>query len=68
MTLLLPHRCTVQRHAALPYLFRASCHCGWQALASTEANAKAAAASHLSAEEAFPDWSFLTPPGEGRPN
>lgn len=65
MSLILPHRTTTQRHSAIPYLWRASCSCGWSAFAGDAVHARAAADEHLSAEEPFPeDWLPADPDSE----
>lgn len=62
MSLIVPHRTTVQGHAQIPYLFRAFCSCGWEAFAGNEGNANLAAQQHLIEEEPFPDAeAFLDP-------
>lgn len=54
-TLLIPHRPTIRRHSAVPFLWRIVCPaCKWTAYAATEARALAAANSHTEAEEPFP--------------
>jgi hypothetical protein len=60
MPLILPHRITIQRHASVPYLWRATCLCKWSALAPSQERIKMAASEHISEEVAFPDWSFLS--------
>lgn len=45
----------VRRHAALPYLWRGVCTCGWYALAASEARARMGLDHHISSEEPFPD-------------
>lgn len=64
MSLIVPHRITIQRHAQIPYLWRVRCICGFVAFAPAEWKAKACATSHIEAEEAFPDYSFLGEPPE----
>ncbi len=47
------HHTEVKGHSVVPYLFRASCTCGWFALAPTEARAQAACSNHLDEQEPF---------------
>ena len=59
MTLILPHRTRTARHTHIPWLWRATCSCGWSAFAAFEYRARAAANQHLIEEEPFPDLSPL---------
>lgn len=54
-SLIVPHRTKVQGHATVKYLWRASCSCGWWAIAGDEPKARLAARDHLESEEPFPD-------------
>lgn len=60
MSLIIPHNLTIQRHAAIPYLWRVRCSCRYEAICGSEEAANLCKASHLSEEEAFPDYSFLS--------
>lgn len=66
MTLILPHRLTVQKHPAVP-LWRIRCTCGWTALAPSTEAARDAQITHLEAEEPFPDLDHLLAPTEKGP-
>lgn len=66
MTLILPHRLTVQKHSVQP-LWRIRCSCGWTALAPSEPAARDAQITHLEAEEPFPDLSHLLAPDQKEP-
>lgn len=61
MSLILPHRVSIVRHAHVPYLWRALCTCGWYAYAPSEDLARAARDEHLREEEPFPDMDLLAP-------
>jgi hypothetical protein len=39
-----------QRHAAVPFVWRARCSCGWKAIAPSALTAKEALAAHLETE------------------
>jgi len=55
MSIIIPHHTSVQRHAEVPYLWRARCSCGWFALAADKSKADMAASQHIYEEEPFPD-------------
>jgi hypothetical protein len=46
----------IQQHAAVPWLWRAQCACGWTAWAGNRDNATAAINEHLSESDPFPDY------------
>ena len=55
MSIIVPHNVKVQGHSALPYLWRATCSCGWSAIAGSQERAEAAKRQHILEEEPFPD-------------
>ena len=63
MSIIVPHRGTqAQRHAVIPFLWRATCSCGAYFLGPSKAIAEAGLVEHIELEEPFPDMDWAADP------
>jgi len=66
MTERILHLPLIRRHTHVPYLWRASCPCGWGAFAPSEQLVRRVAQSHVDEEEPFPIDMISPDPTHGR--